>query len=650
LDDDTLPLRALDRAFARFLHALDPQAPPSLLLAAAVLAHREGQGHSCLPLAELFDPHMTWQADGLMPLVQAITAGHDEHTLRVLWPASPLLAGDSSPLQLQGARLYLRRYAQYEANVAAQVLQRVAPAPDEAVATADAREWLDRLFPPRSDGTVDWQREACAQALRGQLTVITGGPGTGKTYTAARLLVNVSQNAPRQQIVADAAKLLDGQRDNSSWGWFKDSETSSPIVSAYAVWALNSAWRVVGDDLGHKDQLNRATQYLQSQLGDANTFLNRVAADESAFYTFVLSEANVPVSGYLDQLSKNKDKLGSFGKALLAMALQNVNKTDSRISGLLADVNSAVTQSATGATWSSANGGLQRWAFTAFFCTDTRATAIILYALARLDAKNPMLPNVARWLAAARSGSTWVGAQDSLWGILALDAYADATSDRAANYDWRVSLNDAQVMAGKAAPGDATFNKAVITATQLLSGTNAITFERGDGAGRLYYTAQLKVYLPAGDVKALDRGISISRVYELADCVPEPGKPCEALASAPVGKNVRVRLTVVAPTALYFVKVSDPFAAGMEPVELPSGRGDPIPLMKFWPWFFSHTQLYDDRAEIYADYLPAGTHEFEYTMHASLAGSFNVMPAFVTQAYFPETFGRSDGQKFVVTK
>lgn len=196
LDDDTLPLRALDRALARFLHGLDPQAPPTLLLAAALLAHREGQGHSCLPLAELFDPGLPWQAEGLLPLVQAITAGGDIAALQASWSASPLLQGECSPLQLQGARLYLRRYAQCEARVAAQVLQRVAPAGGERIDAATetvtdtaAREWLDRLFPPRTDGSVDGQRAACALALRGRLTVITGGPGTGKTYTAARLLV-----------------------------------------------------------------------------------------------------------------------------------------------------------------------------------------------------------------------------------------------------------------------------------------------------------------------------------------------------------------------------------------------------------------------------------------------------------------------------
>jgi ATP-dependent exoDNAse (exonuclease V) alpha subunit len=51
------------------------------------------------------------------------------------------------------------------------------------------RALLDRLFESKPPMNPDWQQVACALALRGRLTLITGGPGTGKTYTAARLLV-----------------------------------------------------------------------------------------------------------------------------------------------------------------------------------------------------------------------------------------------------------------------------------------------------------------------------------------------------------------------------------------------------------------------------------------------------------------------------
>jgi len=56
---------------------------------------------------------------------------------------------------------------------------------------------------PRPDG----QKIACALALRGRLTIVTGGPGTGKTYTAARLLVllHALHRAPGPLRVALAA-------------------------------------------------------------------------------------------------------------------------------------------------------------------------------------------------------------------------------------------------------------------------------------------------------------------------------------------------------------------------------------------------------------------------------------------------------------
>lgn len=84
--------------------------------------------------------------------------------------------------------LYLRRYAGYETEVA-QAIHAATQTP-LAVDEAQARHWLARLFdtPASSATQVDWQQVACALALRGRLTVITGGPGTGKTYTAARLL------------------------------------------------------------------------------------------------------------------------------------------------------------------------------------------------------------------------------------------------------------------------------------------------------------------------------------------------------------------------------------------------------------------------------------------------------------------------------
>lgn len=215
-------LRRLDAALASFVAGQDAQAGPALLVAAALLAQMEGRGHSCLPLAPLAghpNDVLAWPADAL-PAQQAlwqmlparlsgwVAALSASPVVRVVHGEQVDGQDDSEdlgqPLVLAGADgpaplLYLRRYWDYERAVAAHVIQRTAA---QAVAgqpldEAQARRWLDRLFPPVADGgPVDWQKLACALALRGRLSVITGGPGTGKTYTAARLLALLFATAP----------------------------------------------------------------------------------------------------------------------------------------------------------------------------------------------------------------------------------------------------------------------------------------------------------------------------------------------------------------------------------------------------------------------------------------------------------------------
>ena len=208
-------LRRLDSALAAHLLTLDPAASPALLVSVALLSHLEGRGHTCLPVAALATQPLAvlgWPA-----------AHHD--AVRALWTtlppdsaawlsamrASPTVGdaatpGGHTPLVLGGSAeaplLYLRRYFGYESGVATQVAARAAQ--PFAVDAALARHWLDKLFdaptPSAAAGASppgpDWQKLACALALRAGLTVITGGPGTGKTHTAARLLALLFAFAP----------------------------------------------------------------------------------------------------------------------------------------------------------------------------------------------------------------------------------------------------------------------------------------------------------------------------------------------------------------------------------------------------------------------------------------------------------------------
>lgn len=97
--------------------------------------------------------------------------------------ASPLVT--ASALRVDGRLVYLDRYWREEQQVCEDVLTLVTARPP---GTAPASE---RLFP----AGYEEQRAAADVALSQGLTVLTGGPGTGKTTTVARLLALIAEQA-----------------------------------------------------------------------------------------------------------------------------------------------------------------------------------------------------------------------------------------------------------------------------------------------------------------------------------------------------------------------------------------------------------------------------------------------------------------------
>ena len=210
-------LRRLSGAFARFVASLGPVAPP-VLLAATLLSELEGNGHSCLQVADLADDpalllgwsQEQWQAlaasasrDAALPKNAKAWAAQF-NACEEVWKVGEFDYGE--PLVFDGERLYLRRYWRDETLVAASIRARAAQA--RQVDPEAVRAWLELLFASqRASEKPDWQKLACAIALRGSVAIITGGPGTGKTYTVARLLALLFATAPdaAQQRIALAA-------------------------------------------------------------------------------------------------------------------------------------------------------------------------------------------------------------------------------------------------------------------------------------------------------------------------------------------------------------------------------------------------------------------------------------------------------------
>ncbi|MEE9326147.1 MAG: exodeoxyribonuclease V subunit alpha [Cocleimonas sp.] len=100
-------------------------------------------------------------------------------------------AGDYKPLIIENGYLYLRRYWQYQQQLADNIISRLGTIKRED--TNDRNQWIkERLcyfFEKDSlKGETNWQQVAAERALNKDFLIISGGPGTGKTTTITRIL------------------------------------------------------------------------------------------------------------------------------------------------------------------------------------------------------------------------------------------------------------------------------------------------------------------------------------------------------------------------------------------------------------------------------------------------------------------------------
>ena len=201
-----LPVRDLDRQLARqLLHYetrlhtnASAEQLEALQLAGLMVSVALGKGQVCLPLSQCWVHELQehWQSLGPQRL-HALLAG-----CATVYVAGSDSAHARQPLVLAGQRLYLARYYFYEQDVLAQLEQRLAS--PLQVDDAALAEVLNALFPTLPAGQTDWQKVAAATACLQRFTVITGGPGTGKTTTVTRLLSALLSTQPELSIALAA--------------------------------------------------------------------------------------------------------------------------------------------------------------------------------------------------------------------------------------------------------------------------------------------------------------------------------------------------------------------------------------------------------------------------------------------------------------
>jgi len=192
--DENEYFSSIDRHFARFVTALSTQADPVIGLSAALISRNNREGDVCIDLSSFAGLAVGPETDASQILTCPELPIWHEHLKKSDLVGRP---GEYYPLIRDDAdRLYFYRYWEYEKKLIDLIHAKIRSDVRE-MKPEKLKRHLDTFFPETGNAGIDWQKLAAAVVLLKRFCVISGGPGTGKTYAIARVLATlIEQHNP----------------------------------------------------------------------------------------------------------------------------------------------------------------------------------------------------------------------------------------------------------------------------------------------------------------------------------------------------------------------------------------------------------------------------------------------------------------------
>jgi len=182
-------------------------------------------GHTCLPITEIANINWGIAFDEQGQVSHQGYIFPNENYLDNLLSIININADNQQVIVFSHGLLYMRRYYQFETELAKYIEQRLVP---QAINEDEVKNCLDTLFTEaqvtqateatQGQQNIDWQKVAVANAINKNFAVIAGGPGTGKTYTVTKLLAAllILSKSKKRSNNEDDKQIQDTTRDTMS--------------------------------------------------------------------------------------------------------------------------------------------------------------------------------------------------------------------------------------------------------------------------------------------------------------------------------------------------------------------------------------------------------------------------------------------------
>ena len=273
---------------------------------------------------------------------------------------------------------------------------------------------------------------------------------------------------------------------------------------------------------------------------------------------------------------------------------------------------------------------------------DKTATAVGLRAMVATDPTDERIPDVLMWMMAHRDTDDWGSTRDTAWILGALCDYLNAnrSSKAVSPSSIKVLLNGTALTNRSLSSAQSSHEFEVrIPWQKLRSSGNTLGIQRTGSGEPIFYSVQLRQTLGTdAPLPPVTGAIPISVTREYRRLLPRStGQNSWSLTTESTdnrlnqGDNIRVRLTFNVPRDMSYVLIEDAFPSGCETTE----RGDAGEGSEDWDYWWSNTDVRDDRIAFFARHMSKGKHTIEYNLRAQTPGTFNALPTMLQAMYDP---------------
>jgi uncharacterized protein YfaS (alpha-2-macroglobulin family) len=428
-------------------------------------------------------------------------------------------------------------------------------------------------------------------------------------------------------------RMPDFQHPSGGYGYWPNPWQPDPWLTAYALETAALA-KKEGYTL-QDDSLRKAAAWLKTYLGsDKLDWAYPYAASEDyasrAYAVYALGLYGDPQPAYFRKLYERRDQIPYLAKAYLLKAAPGAaGETETK--ALADELLGQARVEARGIHFEDPQGERFWW----IHGSDARTTAVALQAFLEARGGFPGDEKAVRWLVEERKSGRWRTTIENADSLRALQDFYRRYEKEVPSFTASLSREgDASSLWSERFEGRTlSARRRSMPLDEVLAGKDSMKLALAkEGIGRLYYDLVL-AYAPASFDKPAMEGYELTRVVE----------PLRGDLRA--GKRAVVTLTVKTKQDRTFVALEDPLPAGWEIVDTSfavEGREDAREVGRNHEWgSFQRAERYDDRIQVFADYMEKGEHHWSYLIQATTPGKFHAPAAVVESMYEPEVFGRT---------